>query len=462
MKHKLLSIALLIAATAASAAPWTYRGTLNDGGVPATGIYDLRVTLLNEAKSASLSAPMTLYGVKVVNGSFSADVDFGIDLNNAAVMALKSEVAPAGSSDFVALGEATRFDPKAALAGICWDTTGNDTISPSSEYVGTTSNSTLVLRAGGGISINSQAQLSFADDLLVVAKTNGDADADLVLRSRAAKEGRIYVRDSDGVMVYATSVAPATQNAGNAVHRFNGRIRSTAVGKAATDTSGGMWMDDERVQASYVGRGDNQSNWTGFFSSESAWTALSTDDGAFMINRVPPLFYSGADLVIGARPVGGDADSDLIWETRSNKRSRLFLSDSTGGYNLQAFNISPGANFLSTNNGASLSNGGTWTNASSRSLKTGFAAIDPLAMLSKVVALPITSWTYKSSDEGTHVGPIAEDFKAAFGLAGDGKSISTVDADGVALAAIQGLNQKLEAENAVLKARLDAIEAKLK
>jgi len=37
-----------------------------------------------------------------------------------------------------------------------------------------------------------------------------------------------------------------------------------------------------------------------------------------------------------------------------------------------------------------------------------------------------------------------------------------VDADGVALAAIQGLNQKLETENAVLKARLDAIETKLK
>ena len=59
------------------------------------------------------------------------------------------------------------------------------------------------------------------------------------------------------------------------------------------------------------------------------------------------------------------------------------------------------------------------------------------------------------------MGPVAEDFKDAFGLAGDGRSIGTVDADGVALAAIQGLNQKLEAENATLRARLDALEAKL-
>ncbi len=56
---------------------------------------------------------------------------------------------------------------------------------------------------------------------------------------------------------------------------------------------------------------------------------------------------------------------------------------------------------------------------------------------------------------------MAEDFKQIFGLGGDGKSISTVDADGIALAAIQGLNQKLESENAALKSALDAVEARL-
>jgi len=56
---------------------------------------------------------------------------------------------------------------------------------------------------------------------------------------------------------------------------------------------------------------------------------------------------------------------------------------------------------------------------------------------------------------------MAEDFQAAFGLGSDDQHIATVDADGVALAAIQGLNEKLEAENAALKARLAAIEAQL-
>jgi hypothetical protein len=57
---------------------------------------------------------------------------------------------------------------------------------------------------------------------------------------------------------------------------------------------------------------------------------------------------------------------------------------------------------------------------------------------------------------------MAQDFHAAFGLNGsDDKHISTVDESGVALAAIQGLNQKLEKEHAELKTRLDKIEQRL-
>ena len=66
------------------------------------------------------------------------------------------------------------------------------------------------------------------------------------------------------------------------------------------------------------------------------------------------------------------------------------------------------------------------------------------------------------------MGAMAQDFAAAFGLGEDAKHISTVDADGVALAAIQGLNQKLkdelkrrDAENSELKARLEAMEKRL-
>ena len=62
------------------------------------------------------------------------------------------------------------------------------------------------------------------------------------------------------------------------------------------------------------------------------------------------------------------------------------------------------------------------------------------------------------------MGPMAQDFHAAFGLGGGNTTITSMDPDGVALAAIQGLNQLLEAtraENAELRARLEKIEQQL-
>ena len=82
-------------------------------------------------------------------------------------------------------------------------------------------------------------------------------------------------------------------------------------------------------------------------------------------------------------------------------------------------------------------------------------------ILAKVSALPIQGWNFKEEKAVRHVGPMAQDFYAAFGLGLDDKHIATVDADGVALAAIQGLDEKLEeqrAENTHLKQRLEKLE----
>ena len=97
--------------------------------------------------------------------------------------------------------------------------------------------------------------------------------------------------------------------------------------------------------------------------------------------------------------------------------------------------------------------------SSDRNVKTDFTAVDTTALLEQVVALPIQGWRYKNDHAVRHIGPVAQDFHAAFRVGTDDKHIATVDADGVALAAIQGLNHKLEQENAELKARLTALEA---
>ncbi|MFN2120738.1 MAG: tail fiber domain-containing protein, partial [Anaerolineales bacterium] len=100
----------------------------------------------------------------------------------------------------------------------------------------------------------------------------------------------------------------------------------------------------------------------------------------------------------------------------------------------------------------------TFITTSDRSMKENLRPVVPEAVLAKVAALPIHQWNFKTDADTTHLGPMAQDFYAAFQVGPDDKHIATVDADGVALAAIQGLNAKLERENAGLKARLEKLE----
>jgi hypothetical protein len=91
---------------------------------------------------------------------------------------------------------------------------------------------------------------------------------------------------------------------------------------------------------------------------------------------------------------------------------------------------------------------------SDRAQKSGFAPVDCGAMLAEVARLPLSTWHYTNETSVTHIGPMAQDFQAAFRVGSDDKHIATVDADGVALAAIQALNDKVEA----LVARVATLE----
>jgi hypothetical protein len=108
---------------------------------------------------------------------------------------------------------------------------------------------------------------------------------------------------------------------------------------------------------------------------------------------------------------------------------------------------------------------GVLNNTSDRNAKRDFKPVDTLAVLDKLASLQIQTWTFTNDATGSrHLGPVAQEFKAAFGLGADDTSIATVDADGVALAAIQALNQKVEQQRSELRAkdeRLAALEREL-
>jgi len=88
----------------------------------------------------------------------------------------------------------------------------------------------------------------------------------------------------------------------------------------------------------------------------------------------------------------------------------------------------------------------TFVSSSDRNRKENFQPVNAREVLEKVAALPVSRWNYKDDPDTPHIGPMAQDFHAAFRAGADDKHIAMVDADGVALAAIKGLNEKLTGE----------------
>ncbi|MFO1500405.1 MAG: tail fiber domain-containing protein [Verrucomicrobiota bacterium] len=98
---------------------------------------------------------------------------------------------------------------------------------------------------------------------------------------------------------------------------------------------------------------------------------------------------------------------------------------------------------------------------SDREAKEHFRPIDRQEVLSRVLALPIARWTFKTQPGEEHLGPVAQDFWAAFALGKDEKHIATVDADGVTLAAIQALFQTMEKERSAKDAMIRDLQDRL-
>lgn len=185
----------------------------------------------------------------------------------------------------------------------------------------------------------------------------------------------------------------------------------------------------------------------------------------------------GAYSMAAGRNANASQDRSFVWNSFPST-AFSYLSDrfhvlGTNGFSVDYFTQRPdgggtrwveiGPQFpgetISTWTGAYLSDSGTWQNASDRNRKTDFESIDPRGVLEKIAALPVQSWRYTNEVTGIkHIGPTAQDFKASFGLGMDDKTISSVDEAGVALAAIQALNQKLEEESKAKDAKIAQLE----
>ncbi len=304
-----------------------------------------------------------------------------------------------------------------------------------------------------------------------------------------------------GTSVIAGGTGNYIENDGAAI---GGGTDNSAKGQNSTVPGGednvaeGDWSFAAGVSAQALG--DNTFVWGGGASGnpvtvEGDHDFVIADVNAVGINDTNPAFTLDVDGTIGASVqvlVGYNpktdsagvalyASGDITATGGISAQGPISCSAVTGG-SVTASTLFVGEGLfgaaLTVDNQGDLTAGGNITangmicgqmcQPCDKNLKENFAAIDNREILERIINLPITRWDYKTEAGTLHVGPMAQDFYAAFHLGKDDKHINTIDEGGVALAAVQGLNSKVEeaarekdGEISALKAANESLQKRL-
>jgi hypothetical protein len=397
--------------------------------------------------AASLAASNTFSGINVMSnaansfvGNFSgvgaglSNINFtgmsgtlpGAQLAGAYSEALAfNNPANAFTGSFSGNGSGVSNVNAATLAGLSvssfWQLGGNAGTSPSVNFLGTTDNQPLVLRATGGIGIN----------------TNNSGAKTLAINGSAGISGT-------NTLEFGYDVAGKQANAGKIGYQTltPGSLDIVGAGTNLASRKIKFWAEGG---ATFNGTGTNVLMTINNTVDEQTSMVFAAPFSTWRVGQNKPPDAPGA------------FDSFFIYQQNAGATRLLITSDGRVGIGTN----NPGFP-LHLGNGAYCTAGGQWTSVSDRNAKEDFTPIRTRDVLAKVAALPISEWRYKVERNGVkHLGPMAQDFHAAFGLGESDRAIGSVDADGVALAAIQGLNQKVEDEHGALKRQLNEQSAQL-
>ena len=250
--------------------------------------------------------------------------------------------------------------------------------------------------------------------------SNTDTDNSVFIGASAG-----VVDDGNNFNVFVGGQAGATNTSGNANSFFGaatGSSNSTGFSNSFFGTNAGL-ASNTGFENSFFG------NQSGFSNTTGANNSFFGDAAGFQIT-------TGSNNVV----IGGGAGPTSSNATTSNRLYIDIEPTSLDGNDAPLIYGEFDNDFVRINGTFEVTGG--LTNPSSRTLKNQFVSLDASTILAKLASLNIQQWAYKARPDEKHVGPIAEEFYAAFGLGQGDKNISTIDADGIMMLAIQALQQE--------------------
>jgi len=362
-----------------------------------------------------------------------------------------------------------------------WSLAGNSGTSAGTDFLGTTDNQALELWVNNGRAfrlepgstspnvVGGHSGNSVTTGTVGAVLTGGgeSGNSNRVTDNFGSVGGGRNNQAGDGAGVTAdrphATVSGGVSNTASGTQSFVGGGTTNTASGGSTVVAGGQ---SNTASGSFSAVGGGQSNSASGANSIIPGGLLNAASGnpSFAAGRRAKAIHDGA--FVWADSTNADFTSTATNQYLVRASGGVGLGTATPGHPLQVGDGGTGTG----GNGAHCTTGGVWTNGSDRNSKTDFAACDPAEVLEKVATLPIAQWRYKGEPESVyHMGPTAQDFRAAFGLGHDERFIGTIDADGVALAAIQGLHKIVQeyeramlaknCEIAELRDRLEKLEA---
>ncbi|SPE53420.1 conserved exported hypothetical protein [Verrucomicrobia bacterium] len=520
-----LSSLTLQLSTYAQGTAFTYQGRLNSGGTPANGSFDLTFTLFNtNANGVAVAGPVTNNAIPVSNGLFTTAIDFGGGAFAGSSNWLEIAVRATGSGSFNTLVPRQELTPtpyaitaenlaqvvqfNTLIPGEFQVVGGGDanTVSNYFSTVGggllnTASGANATVGGGGGNQASGNTATvggGYADYSTGDYSTVGGGNNNVSSGTFGTVAGG-YDNAASG---YAATVGGGYQNSssgdeatvGGGYHNLSsstlatvgGGYYSTATGFGAFVGGGGFdgslyGGNNASGHASTVDGGLGNTN-TGNYSTIcggaynycwiNGYETITGGSHNYCSGDHATICGGAGNLSAGycSFAAGKSAqavnDGSFVWNddsgaTTYSTANNQFMARASGGF---VFYTGTGSG------GAQLAAGATsWTTLSDRNAKKNLKPVDAEAVLDKLAAIPIQQWNYKweKDTDVPNIGPMAQDFKRAFYPGRDDKGISTLEFDGVELAAIKGLNERLkekQAEIETLKARaakVDSLEKRL-